>query len=403
MREIRRVFIFGSTSSIGEKSLEVISINKDRFEIFGLSANSQIERLAKQAISFNVKVVVVPNKQAKERFYKSIPICYNFPKVLIGNDALIDIASSELYDIAIIAMSGVAALYSALEAAKNGKRILLANKELLVIAGHLFMDAVSLNKTEIIPIDNENNSIFQCLHRNIYLDKTKNELPSNYINKIILMDYGGPFRCISVDQLEDVAPLHIYKHHNWQISQKISVDSATMINKGFEIIQTFWLFSMPIESIDILIQPQSIVHSMIEYSDGSVIANLSKPNMELLISYALGFPEILENNVGFLDFSKVCSLDFFKPDLEKFPCLSLAFEALSSGPGYCVVLNAANEVAVEGFLSGRLKYTWIPRVIEASFEWYSSKLSKKLLSLDEIIDLDIEARYFAANLGIELA
>ncbi|AFZ82735.1 1-deoxy-D-xylulose-5-phosphate reductoisomerase [Candidatus Kinetoplastidibacterium crithidiae] len=403
MREVRRVFIFGSTGSIGEKSLEVISINKDRFEVFGLSANSQIERLAKQAINFNVKVVVVPNKQARERFYKAMPICYNVPEVLIGENSLMNVASSGLYDIAIIATSGVAGLYSALEAAKSGKRILLANKELLVIAGQLFMDAVSLNKTEIIPIDSENNSIFQCLHRNSYLDNTKNEFANNYINKIILTDSGGPFRSMSVDQLEDVTPLHIYKYHNWQIGQKISVDSATMINKGFEIIETFWLFSMPIESIDILIQPQSIVHSMIEYSDGSVIANLSKPNMEIPISYALSFPDILENNVGFLDLSKVCSLDFFKPDLERFQCLNLSFEALNAGPGYCIVLNAANEVAVEGFLSGRLKYTWIPRVIEASFEWYSSKLSKKLLSLDEIINLDLEARYFASNLGIGLS
>ncbi|MBW0454373.1 MAG: 1-deoxy-D-xylulose-5-phosphate reductoisomerase [Candidatus Kinetoplastibacterium crithidii] len=403
MIEVKRVFIFGSTGSIGEKSLEVIDINKERFEVFGLSSNSQIERLAKQAINFNVKVVVVPNKQAKERFYKAIPVCYNLPEVLIGDDSLLNIASSGLYDVAIIATSGVAVLATALEAAKSGKRILLANKELLVIAGQLFMDIVSLNKTEIIPIDSENNSIFQCLHRNIYMDKIKNELPNNYINKIILTDSGGPFRSMSVDQLEDVTPLHICKYHNWQIGQRISVDAATMINKGFEIIETFWLFSVPIESIDVLIQPQSIVHSMIEYSDGSVIANLSKPSIEIPISYALGFPEILDNNVGFLDLSKVCSLDFLKPDLEKFQCLNLAFEALNSGPGYCVVLNAANEVAVEGFLSGRLKYTWIPRVIEASFEWYSSKLSKNLLSLDEIIDLDIEARYFAANLGIELA
>lgn len=396
MNVLRRVFIFGSTGSIGKKALEIIDTFHGKIEVFGLSAYSKIECLVVQAIKYRVKVVVVPSIKAKELFYEKWNNKNSIPKILVGSESLVDIAYDSSFDTVIAAIVGIAGLPSALAAAKAGKRILLANKEVLVVAGDLFMQYVSDYKAELIPIDSEHNAIFQCLcgNENV-IDFKKIE---NSLRRILLTASGGPFREYSLDSLQYVTPAKACLHPQWSMGPKISVDSSTMINKGFEVIETYWLFHIPIKKIEILIHPQSIIHSMVEYIDGSVIAQLSKPDMGIPISYALGFPNRTKNEVGFVDFTELGKLEFHKPDFIKFPCLSLAFDALRLGQAHCIVLNAANEVAVDAFLNESIKYTSIPKIIEDSINWYDQKIPCLLNNLDDVLYLDMITRIFAYNI-----
>ncbi|AFZ83635.1 1-deoxy-D-xylulose-5-phosphate reductoisomerase [Candidatus Kinetoplastibacterium blastocrithidii TCC012E] len=393
MSALRRVFIFGSTGSIGKKTLEIIDAFHGEIEVFGLSAYSKIDDLVAQAIKYKVKVVVVPNVRAKEHFYEKWIDKNSIPKLLLGPESLVDMAYDTSYDTVIAAIVGIAGLASALAAAKSGKRILLANKEVLVVAGSLFMQYVADNNAEIIPIDSEHNAIFQCLcDNNIGIDFKKIE---NTIRRIVLTASGGPFRTHDLERLQAITPEQACLHPSWDMGRKISVDSSTMINKGFEVIETHWLFHIPIKKIEIIIHPQSIIHSMVEYIDGSILAQLSKPDMGIPISYALGFPNRTKNEVGFIDFIDLRKLEFYPPDFVKFPCLSLALEALKLGQAHCIVLNAANEVAVESFLNGTIKYINIPKIIENSIEWYEQKIPYLLNNLDDILHLDMISRSFA--------
>lgn len=398
MTAFQRVVVLGSTGSIGESTLDVIARHPERLAVYALSAYSQMKRLAEQAQASRAAVVVVPDAAARQQFIDAWAGGQSMPEIRVGAQALADTAADPQCDSVMAAIVGAAGLPAALAAARTGKRVLLANKEALVAAGGLFMQAVRDNGAELLPIDSEHNAIFQCLPQGGRA--VAPEKPARGVRRLLLTASGGPFRGRDLEDLQEVTPAQACAHPNWSMGRKISVDSATMLNKGLEVIEAHWLFAMPADRIEVVVHPQSVVHSMVEYDDGSVLAQLGQPDMRTPIAYGLGFPERLESGVGPLDLTRLGRLDFEKPDLSRFPCLALSFAALRAGQGACVALNAANEVAVEAFLDGRLPYTWIPRVIEASLEWQGRQASVTLNSLDDILALDADARAFAGSLGL---
>lgn len=394
---MKKVVVLGSTGSIGSSSLDVISHNKDKLTVFCLSGYSNFKKLADQSMQYDSPFVIVPDKLSYDNFCDYCNVKYGFirSKVLIGEQALIDIVSDASCDIVISAIVGLAGLPSALAAAKAGKKLLLANKESLVAAGSLFMKTVHDNGSEIIPIDSEHNAIFQCLN-NSSNDKSN----SKYINKMYLTASGGPFRLYNINDLHHVTVEQTCKHPTWKMGRKISVDSATLFNKCLEVIESYWLFDIDYNNIEVLVHPQSIVHAIVEYIDGSLIAQLSNTDMRIPISYALGFPERIVNNVPILDLTKITTLEFYKPDLNKFPCLSLYKDALDIGQGGSIVLNASNEIAVNFFLNKKIKFTSIYYIIKAALNWYinfSNKIYSSCSSLNEILDLDLETREFSKS------
>jgi 1-deoxy-D-xylulose-5-phosphate reductoisomerase len=354
-----------------------------------------MEKLAEQAAACGAKVIVVPDTQARERFLRAWAGTGQAPEIRVGAQALADTAADAQCDTIMAAIVGAAGLPSALAAARAGKRVLLANKEALVAAGSLFMGAVRDNGAELLPIDSEHNAIFQCLpHGQRASAPTQ---PAAGVRRLILTASGGPFRDRHPDELHEITPDQACAHPNWSMGRKISVDSATMLNKGLEVIEAHWLFAMPPERIEVLVHPQSVVHSMVEYDDGSVLAQLGLPDMRTPIAYGLGFPERLQSGVGLLDLTRWGRLDFEKPDLQRFPCLALCFDALAAGQGACITLNAANEVAVAAFLDGRLPYTRISGVIADALQWHAGRPSVTLDGLDDVLALDAAARACAAQ------
>lgn len=398
MTAFQRVVVLGSTGSIGESTLDVIARHPERLAVYALSAYSRMERLAEQAKASRAAVVVVPDEASRKRFAAAWGAARPMPEIRVGVQALADTAADPQCDSVMAAIVGAAGLPAALAAARTGKRVLLANKEALVAAGSLFMQAIRDNGAELLPIDSEHNAIFQCMPHGGRAGAPDSLAPG--VRRLLLTASGGPFRNRDLEDLHDVTPDQACAHPNWSMGRKISVDSATMLNKGLEVIEAHWLFAMPADRIEVVVHPQSVVHSMVEYDDGSILAQLGQPDMRTPIAYGLGFPERLDSGVGPLDLTRLGRLDFEKPDLARFPCLALSFAALRAGQAACVALNAANEVAVEAFLGGRLAYTWIPRVIEASLEWQARQASVTLGSLDDVLALDAEARIFAGNLGL---
>jgi len=398
LSRFQRVAILGATGSIGESTLDVIARHPDRLAVYALSAHSRMERLAAQAMASRAAVVVVPDDAARRRFLAAWPAGRSAPEIRVGAQALAETAADAECDTVMAAIVGAAGLPSALAAARAGKRVLLANKEALVAAGGLFMQAIRENGAELLPIDSEHNAIFQCLPQGPHAGAPTEA--ARGVRRLLLTASGGPFRRNDPQDLHDVTPEQACAHPNWSMGRKISVDSATMLNKGLEVIEAHWLFAMPADRIEVLIHPQSVVHSMVEYEDGSVLAQLGQPDMRTPIAYGLGFPDRLASGVGPLDLARCGRLEFETPDLERFPCLRLAFEALRSGQGACIALNAANEVAVEAFLAGRLRYTWIPRVITAALEWQQRQSSVTLNSLADLLALDAETRVYTSNLGL---
>lgn len=397
---IQHVTVLGSTGSIGESTIDVVLRHPDRYRIFALTAHSRIDRLIAQARETSAKVVVVPDMSAASRFRASWSGSSPMPEIRVGSQGLVDTASDPDTHIVMAAIVGAAGLPSALAAARAGKRVLLANKEALVAAGSLFMAAVRDHGAELLPIDSEHNAIFQCLpHQGRAVAPTS---PAPGVKRLILTASGGPFRLHDLLDLENVTPEQACAHPNWSMGRKISVDSATMLNKGLEVIEAHWLFAMPADRISVVIHPQSVVHSMVEYLDGSVLAQLGQPDMRTPIAYGLAFPERIDSGVSLLDLATQGRLDFESPDLSRFPCLGLAFDALKAGQHACLTLNAANEIAVAAFLEGRLPYTWIPRVIQASLEWQAGQPSASLQSLEDVIELDARVRTFAGNLGLAI-
>ncbi|MEQ1518618.1 MAG: 1-deoxy-D-xylulose-5-phosphate reductoisomerase [Usitatibacteraceae bacterium] len=386
---VRNVTILGSTGSIGVSTLDVIARHPDRFRVFALTAASRVDELAAQCQTFRPRFAAMPDADRAETLRKSLKAVGSDTEVLAGEAALEEVAAHADAQVVMAAIVGAAGLPASLAAARAGKTVLLANKEALVMAGRIFMNAVHDNGAALLPIDSEHNAIFQSLPRH-FGDGLRNV----GVRKVILTASGGPFRTRSIDELHSVTPDEACAHPNWVMGRKISVDSATMMNKGLEVIEAHWLFDAPAEMIDVVIHPQSIVHSMVEYLDGSVIAQLGNPDMRTPIAYGLGFPERIDAGVSALDLTKAGNLAFSPIDLARFPCVRLAYEALRRGDTAPAVLNAANEIAVEAFLTGALPFTDIPRVIEGVL---SDAVITAASTLDDIFTADTRARAAAGE------
>lgn len=383
----QKLVVLGATGSIGVNTLDVVSRHPDRYEVLALSAQNKVDRLAEQCVRFRPRYAVVGSDKAAASLEGLLRPSGTGTVVLAGIEALERIASLPEADTVMAAIVGAAGLRPSLAAARAGKKILLANKEALVMAGPVFMKEVQRNRSILLPIDSEHNAIYQSLPR----DYSSN-LEISGVRRILLTASGGPFRQMSQESLEQVTPDQACAHPNWVMGRKISVDSATMMNKGLEVIEAHWLFNAPPERIEVVIHPQSVIHSMVEYADGSVIAQLGNPDMRTPIAYALGFPERIEAGVEPLDLCRIGTLNFERPDFQRFPCLRLAYEALSEGGNAPAVLNAANEVAVEAFLGGNLGFTRIPRVIAqtlADVPW------KEVASMEDVLAADGVAREVA--------
>ncbi len=355
---MQRITILGATGSIGVSTLDVLARHPEKYQVHALSAHSRVEQLAAQCAQFRPARAVVGTAEAATRLAQLLKDAGVRTEVEYGEQALCAIAASSETDTVMAAIVGAAGLAPTLAAAMAGKKILLANKEALVMSGQLFMDAVHENGATLLPIDSEHNAIFQSL------PQSYNRSPKAAgVAKILLTASGGPFLKRAVDTLEHVTPDEACKHPNWEMGRKISVDSATMMNKGLEVIEAHWLFGAPPELIEVVIHPQSVIHSMVSYVDGSVIAELGNPDMRTPIANALAFPERIASGVGQLDLTAIGTLQFEKPDFVRFPCLALAFEALKEGGTAPALLNAANEIAVQAFLGRRIGFRDIDRVI----------------------------------------
>lgn len=350
--------ILGSTGSIGESTLDVVSRHPEKFRIFALAGHRQVDKLAAQCKQFRPEYAVVGDAGHAAELEKKLKQEGIDTQVLYGSQALIDVASADEVSGVMCAIVGAAGLPSALAAAQKGKTIYLANKETLVVSGALFMETAHQNGATVLPIDSEHNAIFQVLPR----DYT-GRLNEHGINSIILTASGGPFLNTDLSTFDSITPEQAVKHPNWSMGRKISVDSASMMNKGLELIEAHWLFNCPPEKLEVVIHPQSVIHSMVRYRDGSVLAQLGNPDMRTPIAYCLGLPERIDSGVGELDFGALSALTFQKPDFDRFPCLKLAYQAMNAGGAAPCVLNAANEVAVAAFLDKRIKFTDIAKVV----------------------------------------
>ena len=350
--------ILGSTGSIGESTLDVVSRHPEKFRVFALAGHRQVDKLVAQCKQFRPEYAVVGDADHAAELEKKLKQEGINTQVLYGSQALIDVASVDEVSGVMCAIVGAAGLPSALAAAQKGKTIYLANKETLVVSGALFMETARQNGATVLPIDSEHNAIFQVLPR----DYT-GCLNEHGINSIILTASGGPFLSADLSTFDSITPEQAVKHPNWSMGRKISVDSASMMNKGLELIEAHWLFNCPPEKLEVVIHPQSVIHSMVRYRDGSVLAQLGNPDMRTPIAYCLGLPERIDSGVGELDFGALSALTFQKPDFDRFPCLKLAYQAMNAGGAAPCVLNAANEVAVAAFLDKRIKFTDIAKVV----------------------------------------
>ena len=379
---MKKVFILGSTGSIGVNCLNVLSNLKADFEVVGLTVNANTELLLEQVKKYNPKVVVVRDKSASENITGRLPVnC----KLLVGEDGLLKASAETDYDIFVGAMVGFAGLAPTIEAVKRGKRIALANKETLVVAGELVTNLCRENSSEILPVDSEHSAIYQCL-----IGENLNE-----VEKLILTASGGPFLNKDKSFFENATVEEALDHPNWKMGSKITIDSATMINKGLEVIEAHWLFGLPVNKIDVVIHPQSIIHSMVQFVDGSIKAQLGLPDMKLPIQYALTFPERVKNDFERTNLPSIGSLTFFEPDLNKFECLKLAFDALAEGGTAPCILNAANEVAVSKFLKKEIKFSHIPLLIKKALNSVENIFSQ---DLGTIFDCDRKTREYVQGL-----
>ncbi|WP_043639926.1 1-deoxy-D-xylulose-5-phosphate reductoisomerase [Chromobacterium haemolyticum] len=387
MTKPQGIVVLGATGSVGANTLDVVARHPERYRVVALSGNRQIERLFEQALQFRPAYVVTGDAASADTLRARLAEAGVNAEVLHGPAALVQVAALPEADVVMASIVGAAGLPSAMAAARAGKRILLANKESLVVAGRLFMDAARRHGATLLPVDSEHSAIFQSLPHDY-----AGNLDAAGIRKIILTASGGPFRQSSAEDLLRVTPDDACRHPNWVMGRKISVDSASLMNKGLEVIEAHWLFSAPPERIEVVVHPQSVIHSMVQYRDGSVMAQLGAPDMRTPIACALAWPERVEAGVGSLDFSSLSNLTFEAPDLERFPCLKLAFDVLRLGGDAPAVLNAANEVAVDAFLNGRLRFVDIPAVVSAALEGVSLAGSD---SLEALLAKDEEARAFA--------
>ncbi len=387
MSKLKKVVILGATGSVGSQSLDVIRDHQDSFEVFGVTANSNVNKMLQICSEFKPKYVVLADTKASSLLKEKLKSLRLKTEVLQGDKALQELSSNSESDIVISAIVGSAGLKPTLAAIEKGKRVLLANKESLVISGSIMMDAADKCNAEILPVDSEHNAIFQCLPSGY-----KVGVEPNSVSRLILTASGGPFLSKSLTDLGSVTPEQACAHPNWDMGAKISVDSATMMNKGFEVIEAYWLFKVDLEKIEVIVHPQSIVHSMVEYIDGSMIAHMAVHDMRLPIAFGLGWPARVKKAVPSLDLHQLSKLEFIAPDVKRFPCLQYAFDALNAGGATPAMLNAANEVAVAAFLQGQIKFIDISKIIDAVLQHFGNY---KAGSLEEIMIADEKARCYA--------
>ena len=381
---MKRLTILGATGTIGLNTLDVVARNAHRFEVFALTANTNDQRLAEQCIEWQPRFAVMADADAARRLRERLRGQCKNTEILQGLAGLEQVSGSPDVDFVMAGIVGAAGLLPSLAAARAGKRVLLANKEALVMSGRLFMEAVRDNGAELLPIDSEHNAIFQCMPPNHH-----GGLDAAGIRRILLTASGGPFWQSSPAELAKVTPEQACAHPNWVMGRKISVDSATMMNKGLEVIEACWLFDTTPERLRVVVHPQSIIHSMVEYDDGSVLAQLGNPDMRTPIAHALGWPERMGSGVDGLDLTAIGGLSFEEADMQRFPCLRLGFEAAAAGGAASATLNAANEVAVTSFLDGNIRFTDIAGVLESVLDGQPGGEPE---SVDEVLAIDAAAR-----------
>ena len=386
----QNITILGSTGSIGVSTLDVIRRHPERYRAFALCAHSQIDKLFAQCLEFKPQFAVMRDAPLASALAERCRAAGLSTEVRHGVESLIELSALPEVDAVMAAIVGAAGLEPTLAAARAGKRVMLANKEVLVMAGELFMHAVREHGAILLPVDSEHNAIFQSLPADF-----SHGLSACGVQKILLTASGGPFRTVALDELSHVTPDQACAHPNWVMGRKISVDSATMMNKGLEVIEARWLFDAPPEMIQVVVHPQSVIHSAVQYSDGSVLAQLGNPDMRTPIAYAMAWPERIAAGVESLDLFKIARLDFFAPDFERFRCLQLAYEVLREGGTAPAILNAANEVAVAAFLDNRLPFLGIARLNDQVLQSLSAGPEG---SLADVLAADAEARQLAAHL-----
>ena len=392
---MNRITILGATGSIGQSTLDVIARHKDRFEVVALTAHRDVDRLFEQCLRFRPRCAVMADESAARQLRTKIQSTALNCSVLSGVEGLCEVASLIEVDTVVSAIVGAAGLLPTLAAVDAGKKILLANKEALVMAGELMIRRVNDKGGVLLPVDSEHNAIFQCLQTNYRFG-----VRPDGVSKVILTASGGPFHADASRSLETITPAQAVAHPNWQMGRKISVDSATFMNKGLEVIEARWLFGVPVEDIDVVVHPQSIVHSMVAYRDGSLLAQMGTPDMRIPIVNALAWPVRIESGVPALNLFEVGHLDFLRPQVERFPCLNLARRALTMGGTAPVVLNAANEVAVSAFLSGQCRFTEIPLIIEAALDACTVQPADRLetiLAVDQATRSALTHRFATAH------
>ena len=391
--QVQNITILGSTGTIGLQTLDVIARHTHKYKAYALAANSNVDALYKQCLQFKPNFAVLLDEKAALELQEKLKAHSSATQVLAGLSGLIQVSSDENVDSLMAAIVGAAGLQPAMAAARAGKRILLANKETLVMAGSLFMEAVKQGGATLLPIDSEHNAIFQVFPRNNVMPPQQlNQLADGGVRKVILTASGGPFRQYTQAQLENVTPALALKHPNWVMGAKITIDSASLMNKGLEVIEAHWLFNAKPSQIDVVVHPQSIIHSMVEYVDGSVLAQLSNPDMRIPIAYALAYPNRIESGVASLNLLEIAKLEFEAPDKKRFPCLQLAYDALQLGGTAPAILNAVNEVAVAAFLVNKIHFLEIASLIATALK--TIKIDP-VSSIEQLIAADNEARSFA--------
>ncbi|WP_086932974.1 1-deoxy-D-xylulose-5-phosphate reductoisomerase [Agarilytica rhodophyticola] len=387
---MQNITILGATGSIGKSTLAVLEHHREQFSVYALTAKTNVTVLAQQCLEFSPRYAVVADQQSAEQLNTLLVGRESSTEVLVGTNAYEEVAAASEVDIVMAAIVGAAGLSPTLAAAKAGKKVLLANKEALVMSGSLFKAEIERSGGQLLPIDSEHNAIFQCLPE----DFTSIEAAG--ISKILLTGSGGPFRTTDLAMFSRITPEQACAHPNWSMGRKISVDSATMMNKGLEFIEACWLFNGDASVIDIVVHPQSIIHSMVQYTDGSVIAQMGNPDMRIPIAHCLAWPKRMNSGVEALDFTKAGALTFESPDFKRFPCLRLAIDTFKAGKDYAVALNAANEVAVDMFLDKRIQFPDIYRLISSVLEiWQAVEPD----SISAVIDADVKARSEAYRLA----
>lgn len=393
---MQRLSILGATGSIGTSTLKVVMQNPDRYQVFALGAGSNVQKMVQLCRQWQPEYAVMADDAAALALRNELASIGLKTRVLSGDEGMCFIASAPEVDMVMAAIVGAAGLLSTMAAVQAGKRVLLANKEALVMSGQLFVDAVKQYGAELMPVDSEHNAIFQCLPESVQTHLGHCSLTDAGVERILLTGSGGPFRYSAIEELASVTPEQAIAHPNWSMGPKISVDSATMMNKGLEYVEARWLFNTNREQLKVVVHPQSVIHSMVQYKDGSTLAQMGEPDMCTPIALTLSYPERVQAGVKALDFTQVGELTFMQPDFSRYPCLELAIEACYSGQHATTALNAANEIAVEAFLGRQIAFTDIAKVNAAVMNKVcATEHARELDSLESLIELDRMARILA--------